>query len=335
MHRKIGDRTLMTQSVQLLGISNAIVDVLAHVDENFLKLIGAPLGSMTLIDEARAHEIYDMMGPATEMSGGSVANTIAGFAILGGSASYIGRVRNDQLGEIFVHDMRSLGVDVRTLPVADGAPTARSHILIDPDGQRTMQTYLGACTELGVADVTEETVGTPKVILLEGYVWDIPEGPALAAEAIRIAKQNGSAVALSLSDSYCVERHRDAFAKVVRDDVDMVFADDDEVMALYEVDKFEDVLSAIDGSDKLFVMTRSEKGSVIVAGATKIVQEANAIEQLIDTTGAGDAYAAAFLYGWANDKSLDECARLGTHVATSVIQQLGARIETNVLESYQ
>ncbi len=335
MHRKTGDRTLMTQSVQLLGISNAIVDVLAHVDENFLKMIGAPLGSMTLIDEARAHEIYDMMGPATEMSGGSVANTIAGFAILGGSASYIGRVQNDQLGEIFVHDMRSLGVDVRTLPVADGAPTARSHILIDPDGQRTMQTYLGACTELGVSDVTEETVGTPKVILLEGYVWDIPEGSALAAEAIRIAKQNGSAVALSLSDSYCVERHRDAFAKVVRDDVDMVFADDDEVMALYEVDKFEDVLSAIDGSDKLFVMTRSEKGSVIVEGDTKIVQEAKAIEQLIDTTGAGDAYAAAFLYGWANDKSLDECARLGTHVATSVIQQLGARIETNVLESYQ
>jgi sugar/nucleoside kinase (ribokinase family) len=335
MHRKTGDRILMTQSVQLLGISNAIVDVLAHVDENFLKMIGAPLGSMTLIDEARAHEIYDMMGPATEMSGGSVANTIAGFAILGGSASYIGRVQNDQLGEIFVHDMRSLGVDVRTAPVADGAPTARSHILIDPDGQRTMQTYLGACTELGVSDVTEETVGTPKVILLEGYVWDIPEGPALAAEAIRIAKQNGSAIAVSLSDSYCVERHRDAFAKIVRDDVDMVFADDDEVMALYEVDKFEDVLSAIDGSDKLFVMTRSEKGSVIVEGDTKIVQEARAIEQLIDTTGAGDAYAAAFLYGWANDKSLDECARLGTHVATSVIQQLGARIETNVLESYQ
>ena len=325
----------MTQSVQLLGISNAIVDVLAHVDEKFLKLIGAPLGSMTLIDEARAHEIYDMMGPATEMSGGSVANTIAGFAILGGSASYIGRVQSDQLGEIFVHDMRSLGVDVRTLPVADGAPTARSHILIDPDGQRTMQTYLGACTELGVSDVTEETVGTPKVILLEGYVWDIPEGPALAAEAIRIAKQNGSVVALSLSDSYCVERHRDAFAKAVRDDIKIVFADDDEVMALYEVDKFEDVFSAINGSDKLFVMTRSEKGSVIVQGDTKIVQEARAIEQLIDTTGAGDAYAAAFLYGWANDKSLDECARLGTHVATSVIQQIGARIETNVLESYQ
>ncbi len=160
----------MTQSVQLLGISNAIVDVLAHVDEAFLEKIGVPRGSMTLIDEARAHEIYDMMGPATEMSGGSVANTVAGFAILGGSASYIGRVKDDQLGEIFVRDMKSLGVDVRTAPAVGGAPTARSHILIAPDGQRTMNTYLGACTELGIADVTKETVGTPKVILLEGYI---------------------------------------------------------------------------------------------------------------------------------------------------------------------
>ncbi len=325
----------MTRSVQLLGISNAIVDVLAHVDEDFLEKIGVPRGSMTLIDEARAHEIYAMMGPAMEMSGGSVANTVAGFAILGGSASYIGRVKDDQLGEIFVHDMRSLGVDVRTAPAKDGAPTARSHILIDPDGQRTMNTYLGACTELGVADVTKDTVGAPKVILLEGYVWDIPEGPALAAEAIRIAKKNGSAVALSLSDSYCVERHRDAFAKIVRDDVNMIFADDDEVIALYEVGKFEDVLSAIDDSDNLFVMTRSEKGSVIVQGDTKIVQEAKPIKQLIDSTGAGDAYAAAFLYGWATDKPLDECARLGTHVATSVIQQVGARIDKNVLESFE
>ncbi len=325
----------MTQSVQLLGISNAIVDVLAHVDEDFLRKIGVPRGSMTLIDEARAIEIYGMMGPATEMSGGSVANTVAGFAILGGSASYIGRVKDDQLGEIFVHDMRSLGVDVRTAPAVDGAPTARSHILIDPDGQRTMNTYLGACTELGVADVTEETVGTPKVILLEGYVWDIPEGPALIGEAIRIAKEKGSAVALSLSDSYCVERHRDAFARVVRDDANMVFADDDEMIALYQVDNFEDVLSAIDGSDKLFVMTRSEKGSVIVEGDTKIVQEAKSIEQMVDTTGAGDAYAAAFLYGWVNGKPLDECARLGTHVATSVIQQVGARIDTDVLESFE
>ena len=324
----------MTGSVQLLGISNAIVDVLAHVDEAFLAKVGVPRGAMTLIDEARAHELYDMMGPATEMSGGSVANTVAGFAILGGTASYIGRVKDDQLGEIFVHDMRSLGVDIRTAPAKDGAPTARSHVLIDPDGQRTMNTYLGACTELGVADVTEETVGTPKVILLEGYVWDIPEGPALAAEAVRIANQNGSKVALSLSDSFCVERHFDEFAKFVQDDADIVLADDEEVYALYKVEKYEDVLAAMKGAGNLFAMTRSEKGSVIVQGDTKIVQEAKPIEKLIDTTGAGDAYAAAFLYGWTNDKSLDECARLGTHVATSVIQQLGARIETNVLDSY-
>jgi len=333
-HRKIAGKVFMNQSLQLLGISNAIVDVLAHVDLDFLDKVGVPRGAMTLIDEARAHELYDMMGPATEMSGGSVANTVAGFAILGGSASYIGRVKDDQLGEIFVHDMRSLGVDVRTAPAKDGAPTARSHVLIDPEGQRTMNTYLGACTELGVADVTVESVGAPKVVLLEGYVWDIPEGPALAAEAVRIAKTNGSSVALSLSDSFCVERHRDAFARFVEDDADIVFADDDEVMALYGVDSFEDVLSAIDGSDTLFVMTRSEKGSVVVQGDTRIVQTAQPIEQLIDTTGAGDAYAAAFLYGWTNGRPLDECARLGTHVATSVIQQLGARIETNVLESY-
>ncbi len=325
----------MTESVQLLGISNAIVDVLAHVDEAFLEKVGVPRGAMTLIDEARAHELYDMMGPATEMSGGSVANTVAGFAILGGTASYIGRVKDDQLGEIFVHDMRSLGVDVRTAPAKDGAPTARSHVLIDPDGQRTMNTYLGACTELGVADVTEETVGTPKVILLEGYVWDIPEGPALAAEAVRIANQNGSKVALSLSDSFCVERHFDEFAKFVQDDADIVLADDEEVYALYKVENYEDALAAMKGAGNLFAMTRSEKGSVIVEGDTRIVQEAKSIEKLVDTTGAGDAYAAAFLYGWANDKSLDECARLGTHVATSVIQQLVARIESNVLDSYQ
>jgi sugar/nucleoside kinase (ribokinase family) len=325
----------MPQTVQLLGISNAIVDVLSHVDEAFLDMIGAPRGSMTLIDEPRAHEIYDMMGPATEMSGGSVANTVAGFAILGGSAAYIGRVKADQLGEIFVHDMRSLGVDVRTKLAIGGAATARSHVLIDPQGQRTMQTYLGACTELGVTDVTEESVGSPAFILLEGYLWDIPEGPALAAEAVRIAKMNGSTVAISLSDSFCVERHRHAFAAVVRDDVAVVFADEEEVMTLYEVDRFEDVIPAIAGSDNLFVMTRSEKGSVIVDRDTRIIQPAFTVEHVVDTTGAGDAYTAAFLFGMTSGKSLEECARLGSHVAANVIQQVGARFEDNVLESLE
>ena len=176
----------MNHSVQLLGISNAIVDILAHVDDDFLEQIGAVPGSMTLIDMDRAREIYAQMGPATEMSGGSVANTVAGFANLGGSAAYIGKVRDDQLGRIFNHDMRSLGVDIRLPRAADGAPTARSHVLITGDGQRTMQTYLGACTELGLADITEETTGAPKAMLLEGYVWDIAEGPALARKAVSL-----------------------------------------------------------------------------------------------------------------------------------------------------
>lgn len=324
----------MTEATSLLGISNAIVDVLAHVDEDFLEKIGAPRGSMTLIDEQRAHEIYDMMGPATEMSGGSVANSIAGFANLGGTAAYIGRVKADQLGEIFVHDMRSLGVDIRLQPAADGSPTARCHVLIDQDGQRTMQTYLGACTELSVADVNAETVGNPGVILIEGYVWDLAEGPALAAEAIRIAQSTGSEVALSLSDSFCVERHRDAFHDVVREGVDIVVADEDEVIELVQADDFADVKRKLAKYDNLFVMTRSEKGSVIMHGEQKIVQPATAVDTIIDTTGAGDAYTAGFLYGYTQKKPLEECAKLGTFCGTQVIQQVGARIERGLLDHF-
>ena len=325
----------MTYTTQLLGISNAIVDVLAHIEDDFLEKIGAAPGSMTLIDEAQAKAIYDQMGPATEMSGGSVANTVAGFANLGGGAAYIGHVRDDQLGEIFNHDMRSLGVDIRLEPAADGAPTARSHILITADGQRTMQTYLGSCTELGVADISEATFGKPKAILIEGYVYDIAEGPALAQAAMDLAKASGSAVALSLSDSLCVERHRDAFLAAVRGDVDIVIADEDEINALLGTADFDASLGAIADYDNLFAMTRSEKGSVIVHGDQTVVQAANRVEKVVDTTGAGDAYCAGFLYGWANDWPLDKSARLGTHCATAVIQQVGARIEPGLIDGFE
>lgn len=325
----------MTDSVQLLGISNAIVDVLAHVDADFLGSIGAEPGSMTLIDMDRAHEIYNQMGPATEMSGGSVANTVASFANLGGSSAYIGKVRDDQLGRIFNHDMKSLGVDIRLPKAAEGAPTARSHVLITADGQRTMQTYLGACTELGLADITDRTVGAPKAMLLEGYVWDIAEGPALARKAVEIARRNGTAVALSLSDSFCVERHRDSFEEFVRDGVDIVVADEDEVNALVETGSFEETLAALDGYNNLFAITRSSKGSVIVHGDERVVQPAAGVREIVDTTGAGDAYCAGFLYGWTNDLSLSHCAQYGTHCATKVIQQLGARIEPGVLEDFE
>jgi len=320
----------MNDTIKLLGISNAIVDILAHVDYDFLEKIGEPPGSMTLIDEARAHQIYDMMGPATEMSGGSVANTVAGFANLGGSAAYIGKVRSDQLGEIFNHDMQSLGIDVRLPPADTQFPTARCHVLITPDGQRTMNTYLGACTELSTADISEETIGVPAVVLLEGYVWDLPEGPALTSEAMRIAKAAGASVALSLSDSYCVERHREAFSAAIRNGVDIVLADEDEVMALFDVATFDDVLDATGGLSNLFVMTRSAQGSVIVHGDEKVVQPAEHVEQVIDTTGAGDAYSAGFLYGWTHGMPLAECARLATMCATNVIQQVGARIEVGL-----
>ncbi|MCP4301093.1 MAG: adenosine kinase [Gammaproteobacteria bacterium] len=325
----------MTHSVQLLGISNAIVDVLTHVDEAFLDRIGAVPGSMTLIDQQQAREIYKQMGPATEMSGGSVANTIAGFANLGGTAAYIGKVKADQLGTIFNHDMRSLGVDIRLTAAKEGAPTARSHVLITDDGQRTMQTYLGACLELSLADITAETVGAPKAILLEGYVWDIAEGPALARKAAEIARDNGTAVALSLSDSFCVERHRDSFADFVRNDTDIIVADEEEVFALLGTKTIDETLDALRDYDNLFAITRSEEGSVIVHNGTQVVQAATPVEELVDTTGAGDAYSAGFLYGWANDRPLDECAEYGTYCATMVIQQLGARIEAGLLDDFE
>ncbi|MDH3613976.1 MAG: adenosine kinase [Gammaproteobacteria bacterium] len=324
----------MNQPVHLLGISNAIVDVLAHIEVDFLVKIRAVPGSMTLIDKQRAREIYSMMGPAMEMSGGSVANTIAGFANLGGSAAYIGRVKADQLGAIFNHDMRSLGVDIRLKPGPDGAPTARSHILISPDGQRTMQTYLGACLELSVDDITAESVGAPKAVLIEGYVWDLPEGPALTQKAVDIAATNGTTVVLSLSDSFCVERHRDSFEHAIRNGVDIVVADEDEVNALLQTESFADTLKSLHDYDNLFAITRSEKGSVIVHGDERFVQEATAVDEVIDTTGAGDAYTAGFLYGWVNDYPLAECAKIGTFCGTTVIQQVGARIEPGLLDDY-
>jgi sugar/nucleoside kinase (ribokinase family) len=324
----------MTDSVQILGISNAIVDVLVHVDAEFLQKIGAERGSMTLIDKEQARELYDQMGPGTEMSGGSVANTIAGFANLGGTAAYIGKVKADQFGTIFNHDMRSLGVDVRLAAAKGGAPTARSHVLITADGQRTMQTYLGACLELGLADITKSTIGSPRAILFEGYVWDIAEGPALARKAAQIGKDSDAMIALSLSDSFCVERHRDAMLDFVRRYADVIVADEEEVFALLQTQTIDETLEVLRDFDNLFAITRSEQGSVVVHKNAKVVQAATPVDQVVDTTGAGDAYSAGFLFGWTHDKSLEECAQYGTYCATKVIQQLGARIEPGLLDDF-
>jgi sugar/nucleoside kinase (ribokinase family) len=317
----------MTSSVQVLGIGNAIVDVLSHVDETFLARLGAGKSSMVLIDQARAEHIYSMIGPATEMSGGSVANSIANVANLGGKAAYIGTVAHDQLGKIFVHDMQSLGVDVRVPPAARAAPTACCYILITPDGERTMQTYLGACTELGPDDVTERTVGNPKVVLLEGYVWDIPRGPAALEKAMQLAKRSGAVVALSLSDAECVSRHHARFIHALEFHAGMVFANEREIMRLFDADTFDAAVAASKKYDAIFVLTRSEKGSVIVTKQETIVLPARRIEKLVDATGAGDAYTAGFLYAWTSGRSLRESGEVGTSCAATVIQQVGARLE--------
>ena len=324
----------MSSSLQVLGVSNAIVDVLAHVEEEFLDRIDAPKGSMILVDEDQAQAVYEMMGPATEMSGGSVANTIAGVANLGGAAAYIGRVADDQLGRIFIHDMKSQGVDVRLQPAADGTPTARCYVLITPDGQRTMQTYLGACLELSESDVSPATLGEPGVILLEGYVWDTPHGQGAVNRAMQLASGKDTSVALSLSDADCVDRHRDAYLHAIENHVQIVVADDTEVMSLFQVGTWQEAADRAGDFDCLFAITRSEEGSIIVNRHERIVQEAYPVEDVTDTTGAGDAYAAAFLFGLVSGWDLKQCADLGSFAGAAIIQQLGARIEKNLLAGH-
>ncbi len=318
----------MTDRVQLLGVSNAVVDVLARVSHEFLAELGTVPGSMNLIDADQAQAIYEGMGPATQRSGGSVANTVAGFAMLGGRAAYIGRGADDQLGDVFAHDMQSLGVDMRRPPAPAKADTARSYVLITPDGQRTMHTYLGACLEISEDDITEATVGVPQVVFFEGYLLDAPHGPALIDKAIAMAKENGCEVALSLSDSFCVERHVDKYRRLVEESVDIVIADDSEAFKLFDTDSLDMAVRAASDLGNLFAITRGVEGSVIVRGSEQIEVAAEPVEQVVDTTGAGDAYAAGFLYGYAEDRPLRTCGRLGSWCGAQAVQTLGARFET-------
>ena len=323
----------MKYSEELLGVSNAIVDILMHVDEKFLNSVGVPLGAMTLIDEKQAEKLYSLMNSPEKISGGSVANTIAGFANLGGESAYIGKVHDDVFGNIFNNDMRALGVDVRLKPTKSGPSTARSHILISEDGQRTMQTYLGACLDLCLSDISPGIIKKPKVILLEGYVWDIKDGPLLAKKVAEIGKKNNTTIAMSLSDSFCVNRHRNKFEIFVRNETNIVFADEDEINALFGTQSTEDIIKKLSKLNTLFVITRAEKGSIIIQNDLVIIQNAMKVKEIIDTTGAGDAYAAGFLFGWVKNLDLSECAKYGTYCATKIIQRLGARIDKDLLNA--
>ncbi len=316
----------------VLAIGNAIVDVLAHAEEVFLAEQGLEKGAMTLIDAETAERLYDLMGPGVECSGGSAANTVAGVAGFGGSAAYIGKVRDDELGRIFRHDIRAAGVAFDTAPARDGPPTARCLVLVTPDAQRTMHTYLGACVELTPGDIDPDRVRASKVTYLEGYLWDPPRAKEAFLSAIEIAHGAGRKVALTLSDNFCVERHRQEFRDLVDDHVDLLFANEDEIMALYEVDTFDAALQAVRGRVEVAALTRSERGSVILGPEAVHVVDADTAPIVVDTTGAGDLYAAGFLHGFTRGLDLAHCGRLGGVAAAEVIAHMGARPDRSLAE---
>jgi sugar/nucleoside kinase (ribokinase family) len=318
----------MSQARQdVVGIGNAIVDVIAHAEDRFLAAQSMAKGAMTLIEAERAEALYARMGPGVEMSGGSAANSMAGLASLGGRAAFIGKVRDDQLGAIFAHDIRAAGVTFRTPPAKAGPPTARCLIFVTPDAQRTMNTYLGASVELGPEDVEEELIAAAQVTYLEGYLWDKPRAKEAFRKASRIAHEAGAKVALTLSDPFCVERHRAEFQELVKGPVDILFANDAEIRALWQVGDFDAALAATKGQVGTAALTRSEKGSVVLTGERIDRVPAEPVERVVDTTGAGDLYAAGFLYGLTNGRPPAEAARIGAIAAAEVISHVGARPE--------
>jgi len=316
-------------SLDILGIGNAIVDVLAPTDETFLQVRNLPKGGMQLIDAAAAEALYGAMPAGVESSGGSAANTCAVAAGLGARVGFLGKVAADQLGQVFTHDIRAAGVAFPTPPLASGAPTARCLILVTPDGQRTMNTFLGACVTFGVADVDPAEVARAKVVYLEGYLFDPPEAQAAFRAAASAAHGAGRKVALTLSDPFCVGRHRAAFLAFVQQETDILFANEAEITALYETDDFEQAAARAVQDVEIAVLTRSEHGSVILSGAARHAIAAQPAK-VVDTTGAGDAYAAGFLAAWAQDLPLAEAGRWGSVAAAEVISHYGARPQASL-----
>ncbi len=322
----------MKPPLDVVGIGNAIVDVLCHAQDSLLAEHKMAKGSMSLIDAARAEKLYESMGPATEISGGSAANTIAGVASFGGSAAFIGRVRNDQLGQIFRHDITALGVEFNTPSATHGAPTGRCLVFVTPDAQRTMQTFLGACVELGPDDIDADLIRRAKITYLEGYLWDPPQAKEAFLKASDLAHKGKRKVALTLSDTFCVKRYRSEFQSLVENHVDILFANEAEICALYETKNFDDALKSVAGKCEVAVLTRSEKGAVIATKKEAVTVPAAPITKLVDTTGAGDLFAAGFLFGYARGKRPLECGRLGALAAAEIISHVGARPEASLAE---
>jgi sugar/nucleoside kinase (ribokinase family) len=320
-------------ALDLLALGNAIVDVLANADEAFLRDQALHKGSMQLIDEARAESLYQVMGPATIGSGGSAANTAVGAAALGSRVGFVGKVKDDELGRLFAHDLQAVGVAYDTAAAADGPATARSFILVTPDGERTMNTYLGASQHLGPDDVEEASVRSARIVYLEGYLWDPPAAKEAFRKAARIAHAAGNKVALTLSDSFCVDRYRAEFRDLVRaGDVDILFANIGELKSLYETADESAALAALREEPALGVVTRSAEGALVVSRDETISVPVYPVSRVVDTTGAGDLFAAGFLAGIAHDLAARDCARLGALAAAEVIGHLGARPQANLAE---
>jgi len=315
----------------VLGIGNAIVDVLAHADDDFLARQKMRKGAMQLIDESQAGRIYDAMGPAVEVSGGSAANTIVGAASLGARAAFIGKVKDDELGRVFAHDIRAAGVSFTTPPASAGPSTARCYVLVTPDGERTMNTYLGAAQDLHPNDIDPEAIAAAQIIYLEGYLWDPPHAKEAFVKAAKIAHEAARDVALTLSDAFCVDRYRAEFLDLIRGGtVDLVFANERELHSLYETADFDTAVNALRNDVRLAVITRSEKGCLVVSREETDAVPASPIDRLVDATGAGDLFAAGFLVGLSRGVDNRTAARLGALAAAEVIQHLGARPEMSL-----
>jgi len=320
----------------VLGIGNAIFDVLVRTDEAFLAKHGMTRGGMMLIDEARAAAIYRDMGPATEMSGGSAANTIVGIASLGARAAYVGKVKDDQIGRLYSHDIRAAGVAFETAPASDGPATGCCYVLVTGDGERTMNTYLGAAQNLTVADIDASEIAAARMIYLEGYLWDPKNAKDAFVKASEIAHQSGREVALTLSDAFCVDRYRGEFLELMRSDtVDVVFANEAELHSLYQTSDFDGALGQLRRDAKLGVVTRSEKGCVVASGEGVIAVPAFPVDSIVDTTGAGDLFAAGFMFGLVRGAGHQNAGRLGALAAAEVIQHIGARPQVSLKQLAQ
>ena len=317
----------------VLGIGNAIFDVLVQTDESFLAAHGMAKGGMALIDEARATAIYRDMGPATEMSGGSAANTIVGIANFGARAAYVGKVRDDQIGRLYTHDIRAAQVAFETRPAADGPATGCSYILVTPDGERTMNTYLGAAQELTSGDIDAAQVAASAMLYLEGYLWDPKSAKEAFVKAATVAHAAGRQVALSLSDSFCVDRYRGEFLDLMRKaTVDLIFANEAELKSLYATADFDSALTQLRSDIPLAAVTRGENGCVVASKDGVIAVPAFPVQQIVDTTGAGDLFAAGFLFGLVRGAGHQKAGRLGALAAAEVIQHIGARPQVSLKE---